>query len=265
MIGTYKGVLPLSKGGRRYGFRPSLPDAFSKPFKISVPITLPLSVDLTSYLGSVKDQGQLGACTAFAATGYAEYLFRRFKNQQPVLSPLFLYYKEREFDGDLNQGDTGSFGSTAVQVLQQTGCCLESTDPYNISDYQNPPTAAQLAEAANYKTGAYHAVNTYDIKSALASQYPVLIGIAVYDSFESGDWGSNWVMPAPSGNQLGGHELYIKQYDDNFDCGAEGKGAWNIRNSWGESWGIKGDFWMPYSLLPAIISEARIFHFGKPW
>lgn len=252
-------ALSLSSGGRRYGFRPSFADPNIPKFKMQLPLSLPPAVDLSQWLGPVKDQGQLGACTAFAGTGYFEYLWRRFKNQQPVFSPLFLYYKEREFDNDLGQGDTGSFGSTAFWVLHNTGACLESTDPYDISNFENAPTQAQLDEATKYKVGAMHTVSAVDdIRSALASQYPVLIGISVYDSFENGDWGSSFVMPAPTGSLLGGHEIYIYGYDDYSK-------QFMVRNSWGESWGNKGNFRANYDQLDSILSEARIMHFGKPW
>ena len=109
--------LILSSAGRRYGLKPSV-NALEPRFTTSVhsAIPLPPKVDLTSYCGFPKDQGSLGACTAFAASGMLEFLYRRFKNQSPIFSPLFLYYKERELNGDLGQGDTGSFGSTAVRL-----------------------------------------------------------------------------------------------------------------------------------------------------
>ena len=251
--------LPISKAGRRYGFKPSFADPRIPKFKMELPVSLPPKVDLSTWLGPVKDQGQLGACTAFAATGYIEYLYRRFKNLMPVLSPLFLYYKEREYDNDLGQGDTGSYGSTAFWVLHNTGVCQESTDPYDPISFENPPTAAQLAEAAQYKVGAMHTVTAVDdIRSALASNYPVLIGVSIYDSFENGDWGSSNVMPAPTGSLLGGHEIYIFGYDDSSK-------RFNVRNSWSANWGNNGNFYADYEQLTSIMSEGRIMHFGKPW
>jgi len=252
-------TLPLSQRGRRYGFRPSHADPRVPKYKVQLPLALPPQVSLLSNLGPVKDQGQLGACTAFAATGYLEYLYRTFKRSQPVFSPLFLYYQEREYDGDLGQGDTGSFGSTAFWVLNKTGVCLESSDPYEPAQFETAPTTDQLTEAAKYRVGAMHTVSTVDdIRSCLATSYPVLIGVSIYESFEDGDWGSNHVMPTPTGSLLGGHELYIFGYDDNAKRFA-------VRNSWGASWGDNGNFYADYATLDSILTEARIMHFGKPW
>lgn len=251
-------MLPVSPSGRRYGFKPSLPDAVTPRFKVSLPVAIPPVMDLTPWCGRVKDQGTLGACTAFAGTGCLEYLYRRFKSKTPEFSPLFLYYKERELDGVLGQGDTGSYGSTAVRVINQTGVCLEAVDTYDPAKFEATPTAAQILDAGNGKAGAYHSMSFSAMRYCIASSYPVLIGITVYESFESGDWGSEWVMPEPKGSVLGGHEVYAKGYDDT-------RGAFNVRNSWSASWGLNGDFWLPYSLLEGILSEARMQHFGKPW
>lgn len=251
--------LVLSKGGHRYGFRPSFADPSIPKFKMQVPVSLPPQVSLSQWLGPVKDQKTLGACTAFAATGYTEYLYRRFQNKTPEFSPLFLYYKEREYDGNLGQGDTGSFGSTAFWVLNKTGVCLESSDPYDVNTFEVVPTDAQLAEATKYRVGAMHTVLAVDdIRSSLFSGYPVLIGINVLESFEDGDWGSSFVMPAPTGPSLGGHEIYIHGYDDYAK-------RFNIRNSWSASWGNNGDFLADYTMLESILTEGRIMHFGKPW
>ena len=193
-------TLELSKGGRRYGLLPSLKNPTTPRFKFQVGPPIPPVNDLTKWLGPVKDQKTLGACTAFARTGYAEYLYRRFKNQTPVFSPLFLYYMERKADGSLPQ-DAGSTGETAFRVFHDVGCCLESTDPYDVQDFNKEPTDEQSAEAAKYKHGTEHTLQTVDdVRYALASNYPVFIGVSLTESFEDGNWGEHNVMPAPAGS-----------------------------------------------------------------
>jgi C1A family cysteine protease len=252
-------TLPLSPAGRRYGFKPSPKDPrdFSA-FRILAPIPIPPAIDLEAFCGPVKDQGQEGSCTAHAGTENLEYIFRKFKAQEPIFSPQFLYYCERDKDGTLSQGDCGSYGRTAVQVMQKFGCCLLSSDLYDPSHMNDAPTDAQWAEARLYLAGAYHALSTVDeMKHCIASGYPFLIGFDVYENFET-DIGPSGVMPSPHGSILGGHEVLVIGYDDST-------GYFKVRNSWSAGWGDHGNFYMSYNDVLKVISEAWIQHFGNPW
>ena len=250
--------LPISPAGRRYGFRPSPKDHRdfgAGRFLGAIPI--PPVMDLEPWCGRVKDQGQEGSCTAHAGTENLEYLYRKFKNQTHTFSPQFLYYVEREMDGDLDQGDVGSYGRTSVICMQKLGCCLLSSDPYDPSQMDNPPSNSQIVEAGNFRAGAYHALSTVDeMKHCLASHYPFLLGFTVYESFEQ--TGSDGMVPSPSGSVLGGHEVLVIGYDDAIS-------RFKVRNSWGSGWGASGNFFLAYTDLSEVVSEAWIQHFGKPW
>src|SRR5256885_3072046 len=155
--------LPLSPSGRRYGYLRDSTDyrdhgvaRFLVQQKKHPPI-----VDLEGYCGPVKDQGDLGACTAFAGCGMREFLSRRYPDKEktastaaPVFSPLFLYYKEREADGNVSE-DSGSWGRTSVRVMHRVGVCLEFEDPYKPRNFLHKPTDAQLVEALPNRAGAY--------------------------------------------------------------------------------------------------------------
>ena len=56
-------------------------------------------------------------------------------------------------------------------------------------------------------------------------------------------------MPKPNDKKEGGHAIVAVGFDDEIDDGSGGKGAFIIRNSWGEDWGMKGHFYMPYSFI----------------
>jgi len=260
-------ALILSKANRRYGFKASPKDEKDLPAKLafSVDLNLPASVDLEQWMGPVKDQGQEGSCTAHAGTENLEFLYRKIKNQSPVFSPQFLYYKEREFDKSL-PGDQGSYGRTSVKCMQQFGCDLLSDDPYDVQKMDEPPTEEQLTQALNYKAGAYHALkDVNEMKCCLASGFTFLIGFSVSDNFET-DISSDGIMPAPSKNIIGGHEVLVIGYDDTKTDTKSGRtGYFKVRNSWGPSWGSNGNFFMSYSDILGVISEAWIQHFGKPW
>jgi C1A family cysteine protease len=268
-------TLPLSPSGRRYGYlrKPHSHRAFGLA---SVPnlklIALPpADHHLELWMPPVKDQGNLGACTAFAGTEDREAIARQFEKSSPILAPLFLYYVERQIDGDVDQGDTGSTGETSCKAQQQFGICEESVDPYDTFNFNRTPTAAQLAAASKWKNGAYHSIFTVeDIKTCILSGYRVRIGFNVYDSFEN-DIKSDGLMPMPDPNKeqlLGGHEVLGWAYDDKMKCpNTSYPGAFRIRNSWGSSWGLSGDFWMPYEAFASAVlaADAKVQHLGPAW
>lgn len=262
-------TLVVSPGGRRYGFFPSAPDHrdFGLPrFVAAESIVLPAIVDLEPSCGPVKDQGALGACTAFASTGNREYLSRKFENAPLVFSPLFQYYQERKIDGSLDEGDCGSTGRTACIALQSVGVCLEQEDTYNPQNFQIAPTEAEISQAVLHRAGAYHALsNVVDMKKCLASGYPFLIGFTVYESFESAEMARTGLMAPVSGGVLGGHEVLVIGYDDSKQCPG-GVGAFKVRNSWSAVWGDKGNFWFPYNIAATdVLIEAWIQHLWSAW
>lgn len=267
--------LPLSAGGRRYGYLRKPHDALAFGLA-SIPnlklAPLPSSdLHLEQFMQPVKDQGQLGSCTAFCGTGDREAIAAQYEKKIVTLAPLFLYYIERQLDGSLAQGDCGSTGQTSCQALNQFGICQESDDPYDPNNFQIAPNAAQLADAVTFKAGAYHSIfNVEDLKTCIISGYRVRIGMNVYDSFEN-DIGSDGLMPVPNldtENMVGGHEVLIYGYDDMVQCPGASAGAFKVRNSWGKSWGLSGDFWLPQELAgPSSIIQPdfKIQHLGPAW
>lgn len=253
--------LPLSPAGRRYGYRRDAPDYRDfGAMRLEAPFTVPALVDLEGYCGPVRDQGSLGACTAFAGCGMREFLARRYESESEVFSPLFLYYKERELDGVLDQGDTGSTGRTSVRVMNEFGICLEADDAYSVEQLSVAPNVNQKAEALRYKGGAYHRLlGISDMRECLASGYVFVVGFTVYESFEIGHW---TVMPMPKHGEreLGGHEVLFIGYNDATQM-------FKVRNSWGAQWGENGNFYFPYAAAsdPKILQDAWIQHLGNAW
>jgi C1A family cysteine protease len=260
--------LILSPAGRRYGRLPNKPDhrdfgilSLVTPLFLSVQRILPATYSLEQFLGPVKDQGDEGACTAFAGTGNLEFLYRKYLNSAQIFSPAFLYYQARLLDGDPND-DGGSTGRSVSMAMQHFGVCLESQDPYIAGQYAIAPTPAQTTEALMYKSGAYHFLTTVsDICACIASGYCAMVGFTVYESFES--IGADGMMPIPNKNKeqvLGGHEVLCYGYDNTNKLLA-------FHNSWGSSWGKSGSFYMPYSVAADqdILMDAVIQHLGKPW
>lgn len=266
-------ALTLSPNGRRYGGKASVPD--HRDYGVARllsrgSVAIPPAYSLEAWLGPVRDQGAEGSCTAHAGVGMLEFLFRKHSPEfagdkiefAPVLSPAYLYYREREIDGSLGQGDTGSYGRTCCKALAQYGVCAETEMPYIAGQLDAAPTPEQTSEAATMRSGAYHrVVSVDDMKHCLASDYVFIVGFDVRESFETKTGGTHVYAPKPSEQSLGGHEVLFMGYDD-----SKFGGAFKVRNSWGANWADGGNFWFPYDIAAsAILSDAFISHFGHPW
>jgi len=198
----------------------------------------------------------LGSCTANAiASGLREYWENLSEKQFTSLSRLWLYWQERYLEGTVNQ-DAGAYIRDGMKVLQKMGCAPEADWPYDITKFTEKPPEKATIDAIQFKITKYHRVtNLTLLKSALAEGYPVVIGIKVYESFESNQVAQNGIVPLPKrGEQfLGGHAVLAVGYKD--DTNIKGQGVVICRNSWGESWGDKGYFYLPYSYFFNYVSD----------
>ncbi|KLU66877.1 papain family cysteine protease [Desulfosporosinus acididurans] len=205
---------------------------------------LPHVVDLRSGCSPVVDQGELGSCTANAiASGLREYLELRSGKLTP-LSRLWLYWGERKLEGTVAD-DSGASIRDGMKVLHKFGCSPESDWPYDITKFKETPPIISFIDALHFRISEYHRVqNLSDLKSALAKGYPVVIGIKIYESFESQAVAENGIVPLPQKDEqyLGGHAVLAVGYRDDND----NSGIVICRNSWGENWGANGYFFLPY-------------------
>lgn len=209
-------------------------------------LTLPASVDLRlthPHFPPIYDQGQLGSCTANAASAAYQYL-----NWNWTCSRLALYYEERVLDGNGEVLiDSGSSLYQSVQALEKFGCCNETTWSYNITNFNITPPAACVKEASHHRAAQAHQVaqNETAMKACLASGFPLILGIEIYDSFESEDvaWTGQVPLPGPNETALGGHAVMCVGYNSTH---------WLMRNSWGTEWGDHGYFTMPLAYLEDV-------------
>jgi C1A family cysteine protease len=216
---------------------------------------IPPKADLTPYLGPVFDQDQLGSCTANACAGALEYEENIQNNNDNAvqLSRLFLYYNERAMEGSV-MTDAGGEIRDVVKAAAQYGAPLETTWPYNEAKFRQKPSMEAYQEGQSHRAIKYEAVpqDLVAFKHVLAVlSRPILIGIMVYDSFESAETIAAGVVPMPGNNEQcqGGHAVLCVGYDD-------AKQAFLVRNSWNTiyppAWpgsNEKGSFWLPYEYL----------------
>lgn len=239
----------------KYGWHPSIPDhrdhIYSAPHEHM--LNLPSSVDLTSNMPEVYDQGDLGSCTANAVAAAVEYERMKQSFEKTMPSRLFIYYHERALEGTINS-DSGAQIRDGIKTIATKGVCPEEEWPYDISKFTVCPSPQCYADALKELATIYSAVpqDLTQLKSVLAEGYPIAFGIAIFESFESEEVANTGIVPMPNFNEscLGGHAVLIVGFDDASQ-------SFKVRNSWGTGWGIPdsetgigtGYFTLPYSYV----------------
>jgi C1A family cysteine protease len=230
-----------------YGYLHDKPDSRDFLYTVTAPETYPNYIDLRNYCSPVRDQGQLGSCTAFSmATGLKEFQTLVQGKYKTKFSPLDLYYNERVIEGTVNE-DSGAEIRDGLKVLNKQGVCQESYWPYKISKFTVKPSKKAITNESvkSHKINSYTRISDLNgIKSALNKKQGIVLGFTVYESFEN--IGSDGKMPEPKNGEqiLGGHAVFCCGYKD--DPTWKGGGYLIIKNSWGTSWGAAGFFFMSY-------------------
>jgi C1A family cysteine protease len=230
---------------RGFGWRPDKPDPRDHVYKPRA-VHRPRSVDLRSKLPPCWDQGQLGSCTAFALTGAVAFLHGF------VGSQLWLYYKERALEHSIKD-DAGAEIRDGIKVLAKKGLPPLQVWPYDVAKFAKRPPAKATAAAKKELISEYRRLNgPSDYLDCLASGSPFVIGITVYQSFESNAVANTGEVPMPRAGEpdLGGHAICVVGYRED--------GHFIVRNSWSTDWGDNGHLYLPpdYLANTDLVSDA---------
>jgi C1A family cysteine protease len=233
---------------QRYGWIPDVPDQrdqlYAAPARALA--NLPPSVDLRTECPPVYDQGQLGSCTGNAIAAAIEFdQMKQGLADVSVPSRLFIYYNEREMEGTVDS-DSGAQIRDGIKSVSKQGDCPEKEWPYDITKFRDRPPKSCFNDAIKHRAILYQSVsrNLTQMKGCLASGYPFVYGFTVYESFEGDAVAQSGRVPMPSHTDkvVGGHAVLAVGYDD-------AQRVFITRNSWGDQWGAKGYFYMPYAYL----------------
>ncbi|CAE7155823.1 unnamed protein product, partial [Symbiodinium pilosum] len=264
--------LPL-RTNVKFGWKPDMPDHRDHHVtfdKVSAPSQIKRKaegqkeiIDLRPENGGfpIFDQGHLGSCTANALAAAFHFTLHKMtvENHKDFAdftpSRLFIYYNERLVEGSVNQ-DAGAMLRDGIKVMSKVGVCPESVwkydDQHDFFKKQPDSKSYELAQKCKVVGYARVAQDLSQFKMCIKNGYPFVFGFAVLSSFQTAEVArtGKMVMPQPTDQQLGGHAVCAVGYDDFKQC-------FIIRNSWGEGWGDKGYFYMPYEYIchPALAHD----------
>ena len=208
-------------------------------------------------LPPMREQLNLGSCTAHAGTYLFEIHQRAANLGDEPMSRLFLYKTTRQLSG--MEGDCGSFLRTTMQAIAMFGIVPESYYPYYVEKYDDNPLAFHYAIAQNYQALTYYRLDPYGttpeqiisrVKGNININRACMFGFVVY---ATDDKNGHVLLPNDSQQLTGGHAVTAVAYDDNYEIvhpnGSKTIGAFKFANWWGKEWGQNGFGWIPYDFV----------------
>ena len=249
-----------------YGARPDIRDDrdLHRVYQQSQIPTSP-AVDLRRYVDHVYDQGSLSSCTANALC--AAYGLDLMKQSMTLSggyfyfdsSRLFLYYNTRQYEGT-TQHDAGATLRDTIKAMKRQGVCKESDWPYASKEYRTKPPSRCYEAASGNVLCQYERLrqDINQLRACLNDHCPFVFGFNIYHSFHDYNNQKFGEMSLPtyyekSREPIGRHAVTAVGYDDNKKCLI-------ILNSWGDGWGDKGYFYMPYDF---IVDSKMCYDFWK--
>lgn len=241
-------------------------------YRLTAPAVVDLSRprSLAPYVSPVRDQGQQGACVAFATCTAAETLARIAGARPPALDELWLYARCRQKEGSF-PSDSGSFPADALDLAMVGLPPLAAERLGYLADpTYNPGPEVDAAATIDYVLGHQPFYGTdpggflAGMVTALDAQKPVVLAMAWHQDFFTPVRGVLPVRPNDAG-VVGGHAICAWGYVP------PGNGHGPLvacRNSWA-AWtdadvatihpdAVPGDFFVPAELLTnGIAWEAR--------
>ena len=208
---------------------------------------IPYSYDLrnSARTSDIKNQGKLGTCWAFASLTALESSV--LPEDYLILSPDHMSLQN---SFNVAQNDGGEYTMAMAYLTSWQGPVLEEEDPYGDSISPEGLKAVkhvqeiQVIEGKDYQK-IKEAVYKYGgVQSSLYTSLTNALSESIYYNKE------NYAY-CFIGTDKPNHDVVIVGWDDNypkenFNLDLEGDGAFLCQNSWGESFGDNGYFYVSY-------------------
>lgn len=217
-----------------YGCLRDTPDDRDHRFGLSAPgapdqMTVPLAHDLTAAFPSVMNQGAYNSCTAHSATAAFRYNLLNSDLPDRPLSRAQLYWDSGVIEG--NTGDVGRQIRDVVKSIATKGVAREELWTYD--KIGEPPPLTVYADAINQMALEYQRVDVtrQGINEVIFIGHPIVVGVNVYQEFESDEVAATGLIPLPRAGQtpIAAHSVLVGAY------GPEGD---TFLNSWDTWWGL---------------------------
>ncbi len=268
-------------GVHRGGCLPTDPAGFEQAPILDGGAPLAASVDLSSQIPPIGNQGSQNSCVGWTTSYYYKSWSEKKKHPSNDLSdpscqfsPSFVY---NQINGGVDNGAT--FGD-AFRLLETKGDVSIKSMPYYEWDFTTQPTSAQLKEALKYRIPSDwrylwcndrgsqpYSNNIGQVKSWLASGKMLAMAMPLYRDLPN-YWGN---PPSPYydyngySSRTGAHAVSIVGYNDNINPGgadADHRGGFLMANSWGPGWNgpSRGYVYLSYNFVKKYMYEAWVMN-----
>lgn len=210
---------------------------------------------------AVRDQAEVPCCVSVVVATCMEILDAQ-RGRTIELSPLFHYWIARSNPLELKVLDP----RTALQAASTIGICRRDLHdpPFDAEGAARSPSDEARADAERQRLAGYDVSSMrmqYSVvtgpraracKAAIARGVPVMLAFWVTSAYRALSAARPIHGPPPRERSDDGHAVTLVGYDD-------GRGSFLAKDSRGASFGKKGHWQMPYSVMESpLVHEAWI-------